>query len=144
MSNKKKRGKPIQDTPAHVHSVLILPGNRFSLIDREPPSIGTIHLCQDENPLDSSFFPRELRCIFDVLKYGNNHSFLIQQGSTKTSGRLSALPEKHPELSAILNTLFGHLNSLPIGKRWYAEYQRLAREQASANSRRRTALPTTH
>ncbi|MFN9691396.1 MAG: hypothetical protein ACK551_04775 [Vampirovibrionales bacterium] len=112
--------------PPHVHVIEFLPEDRFNVIDRDRMGFWKQEF---SNPETSVALPKALDWIFDALLSSDKDSFLIQQGSTKTTGRLNALAEKHPELSRILNTLFENLNGLPKGREWYPQYFRRERQK---------------
>jgi hypothetical protein len=127
-NGKKKR----RIAPPHVHTVEILPKNRFNVIDRD----STLGFRKDEysNPETSgNGFAEALEWIFEAFSSSDKDSFWIKQGDTKTGGRLSKLQKKHPKLFEILNTLYQTLNDLPPGRLWYPEYASREREKASAN-----------
>jgi hypothetical protein len=129
-SGNRKRKRRI--APPHVHTVEILPKNRFNVIDRD--SILGFRKDEYSNPETSgNGFAEALEWIFEAFSSSDKDSFWIKQGDTKTGGRLSKLQKKHPKLFEILNTLYQTLNDFPPGLEWYPEYARREREKASAN-----------
>jgi hypothetical protein len=119
--------------PPHSHSVLILAEKKFKLIDDERGYSDRYMVSNYDDPTTSENLTRALSYILPaIVSNSDKNSFLIQQGSTKTSGKMYELEQKHPELYQIVSGIREQLESLPTLAEWYPQHIKNKKNEAIA------------
>jgi hypothetical protein len=109
---------------AHLHSLVFKKSKQYTRDDETKITLNGTNKIKDISPNGrTSDFREGMNWLsLSLLPTSTNDSFLIEQDSQKTFGKMSELEQKHPVLYGVLSGIREQLESLPTLAEWYPKY----------------------